>query len=101
MPEIYRLHGIKIMMRLKEHGVPHIHAKYAEEWASIRVSDGALLAGSLNRPAMAFVRQWLAAHREAVLMAWERAMRGENPGRIGGRKRQHKRAKRNGGRRKS
>lgn len=24
MPEIYRFHGIKIMMRLKEHGVPHI-----------------------------------------------------------------------------
>jgi hypothetical protein len=86
MPEIYRLHGIKIMMRLKEdHHTPHIHAKYAEEWASIRVSDGAVLAGSLNRPAMAMVRKWLADNREAVLRAWDRAKDGVNPGRIGGR----------------
>lgn len=84
MPEIFRFHGIKIMMRLKEHGVPHFHAKYAEEWASIRVSDGELLAGALNRPAMALVKKWLAQHREAVLHAWTLAMAGVNPGRIGG-----------------
>lgn len=86
MPEIFRFHGIKIYVYYKDHAPPHLHANYGDEWGVFKIADGTLMPGrsTLNKLAVSVVRKWIRAHREAIMRAWDRALRGEDPGRIGG-----------------
>jgi Domain of unknown function (DUF4160) len=53
VPRISEFYGIAIAMYYAEHGVPHFHALYAGEDASIAIGSLEVLAGSLpdRRPA--------------------------------------------------
>lgn len=100
MPEIFRFHGIKIYVYYKDHSPPHLHANYGGEWSSLVIADGALMPGrnTLNRPAVAVVRKWIREHREAIMLAWDRALHGLPPGKINGKKRRsYRKATRHGG----
>ena len=52
MPRISEFYGIVIAMYYAEHGVPHFHALYAGEDASIAIESLDVLAGSLPDRAM-------------------------------------------------
>jgi hypothetical protein len=74
MPRISSFLGITIAMfwNERDHPVPHFHAEYAGDTASIGI-DGTLIAGSLPRRQLRLVKEWSALHREELLANWERA----------------------------
>ncbi len=74
MPRISFFYGIIIRMYWNErdHPVPHFHAEYAGQYASIAV-DGTLLAGSLPARALRLVADWAELHRDELLANWELA----------------------------
>jgi hypothetical protein len=74
MPRISSFLGITIAMfwNERDHPVPHFHAEYAGDTASIGV-DGTGIAGSLPPRQFRLVKQWAALHREELLENWERA----------------------------
>jgi hypothetical protein len=76
LPRISFFLGITIAMFWDERGhqVPHFHAEYAGDLASIAV-DGTLLAGTLPTRQLRLVREWAQAHQEELLADWERARR--------------------------
>ena len=74
MPRISAFYGIVITMywRERDHPVPHFHASYAGQAASISV-EGEVLGGSLPLRALRLVREWAGLHRDELLANWERA----------------------------
>lgn len=59
MPTISMFYGILIQMYFydnKKHHSPHIHAEYGDHHASIDITDGTLLAGSLPSAKMKLVQ---------------------------------------------
>ena len=76
MPRISFFFGITIAMFWDERGhqIAHFHAEYAGDLASIAV-DGTVLGGALPRRQLRLVREWAQAHREELLVDWERARR--------------------------
>ena len=85
MPVISMFYGIIIRMYFldnQHHGVPHIHARYAESEASIRIDDGEVLAGELTRKQLRLVQAWIELHRDELMADWELAAAGENPYKI-------------------
>ena len=74
MPSISYFYGIKISMYWDERGhpVPHFHAEYADERASIAL-DGTILGGSLPKRALRLVRIWMELHGDELLANWQNA----------------------------
>src|SRR5215831_11338570 len=74
MPRVSAFYGVVIYMYWNErdHPVIHFHAYHAGRRASVS-ADGVVLAGSLERRALAFVQDWAALHRAELLANWERA----------------------------
>ena len=84
MPELARFFNIVIRMLYaddQQHSKPHVHVVYAEYEASVGI-DGELLAGSLPERQMRILSAWLAIHEEELYAAWNKAVRGEPPGKI-------------------
>jgi hypothetical protein len=52
---------------------------YADHSASIRISNGEVLAG---KPPSKALKKWIAGHKEELEAAWEMAKRGKSPARI-------------------
>jgi len=78
-------YGIIIRMYLidnRHHNPPHIHAKYAEFEASVKIEDGEILAGELPRKQLRLVQAWIELHRDELEADWELASAGENPYKI-------------------
>lgn len=73
MPRISQFYGIAIAMYYAEHGVPHFHALYASNDASIAIVSLEVLAGSLPDRALRLVREWAALHRAELEANWQRA----------------------------
>lgn len=85
MPIISMFYGIIIRMFLidnKQHGLPHIHTKYAEFEASVSISEGEILAENLPRKQLRLVQAWIELHRDELLADWDLAVSGENPYKI-------------------
>lgn len=82
MPRLSAFYGIVIYMYIRDHGVPHIHARYAEDEAVIEISSSAVLAGRLKPRQEPLVRTWVRLHRAELMDAWARASMGEPPGTI-------------------
>jgi len=85
MPVISMFYGIVIRMYFLEntrHGVPHIHARYAAQEASVRIDDGEVLAGILPRRQLRLVQAWIELHRDELMADWEMAAAGEMPYKI-------------------
>ncbi len=62
MPTISMFYGILIMMYFydnKKHSLPHIHAEYGDDSATIAIEDGAILGGSLPTAKMKLVQAWM------------------------------------------
>ncbi len=74
MPRISSFYGIVISMywRERDHPIPHFHAEYAGERASITV-NGSALAGQLSPRALRLVQEWARLHEEELLANWQRA----------------------------
>lgn len=75
-------YGIAIAMYYAEHGVPHFHALYAGDDASIAISSLDVLAGSLPDRALRLVREWADLHRAELEENWRRARDGQQLERI-------------------
>lgn len=84
MPELSRFYDLVIKMLYadnQQHNKPHVHVYSAEHEASVGI-DGELLAGSLPLKQMRILSAWLAIHEDELYAAWNRAVRGEAPGKI-------------------
>ena len=76
MPEISRFFGIIITIYYREHDPPHFHAWYGGEDITVRIADG-LVAGAMQRRALALVLEWWHLHRAALLEDWQLAQEGQ------------------------
>jgi hypothetical protein len=56
----------------RDHPVPHFHAQYGDDAASVDL-DGELLGGALPPRSLRLVREWAALHRDELLANWQRA----------------------------
>jgi Domain of unknown function (DUF4160) len=77
VPRISEFYGIAIAMYYAEHGVPHFHALYSGEDASIAIGSLEVLAGSLPDRALRLVREWASLHQAELEEDWQRARAGE------------------------
>jgi uncharacterized protein DUF4160 len=59
-----------------QHARPHVHARYADQAASIDL-EGEPIAGSLPRRALALAAEWARLHHDELEANWERARREE------------------------
>ena len=82
MPRLSAFYGIVIYMYIRDHGVPHFHARYGDDEAVIDVATGAVLGGGLSRRQLKLVEDWTDLHRQELLDAWSKASAGEPPGTI-------------------
>lgn len=77
MPVISTFFGIVIRMFYQEHGVPHFHAEYQGQQASLTF-DGSILAGALrSRTALRLVEEWARLHQAELEANWRRVQAGE------------------------
>ena len=81
MPEISRFYGISLRMFFSDHPPPHLHVRYAEHKARIRL-DGEIIDGTMPVRALTLVREWMEMHRAELSACWDRASRNEPPGKI-------------------
>ncbi len=85
MPIISMFYGIIIRLYgldNKHHGIPHIHARYAEYEASISIEDGEILAGEMPRKQLRLVQAWIELRRDELIADWHLAAMGETPYKI-------------------
>jgi Domain of unknown function (DUF4160) len=82
MPRLSTFYGIVIYMYVRDHGVPHFHAWYGDERASVAIVDGRVLEGGLPPRQLRQVRDWLNLHEGELRSAWDRVSRGTPPGTI-------------------
>ena len=59
------------------HHIPHLHAKYQEEWAVFSILDGNILDGELKSDKAKLVQAWIILRKEELLANWELAMAGQ------------------------
>ena len=81
MPVISMFYGIIISMYYfdnKQHSLPHIHAKFQDDEAVIRIPDGELIEGKLPRNKTKLVQAWVEIHRDELMADWELAISGES-----------------------
>jgi hypothetical protein len=77
MPRISEFYGIVITMYCAEYGVPHFHALYSGEDASVAIETLEVLAGSLPDRGLRLVREWATLHRAELEADWQHARAGE------------------------
>jgi hypothetical protein len=85
MPAISTFFGISIRMYFQDtnqHRAPHLHAAFGEEEVVLRIPDGFVLAGHLPSNKLKLVQAWIEIRQAPLMEAWERAVRGEHPGKI-------------------
>ncbi len=84
MPELSRFQGIIIKMLFndtKQHNKPHIHVSYGDYKASVGI-DGELLGGRLPMKQLTLLLAWMSIHEEELYAAWNKAVKGEEFGKI-------------------
>ncbi len=72
MPTISIFFGIIVQMYWRDHAPPHIHVFYQGTEALIAIEDGSVLAGSIPRPGLRIVREWIEKRREELTANWQR-----------------------------
>lgn len=82
MPELSRFYGIVVRLYYDDHAPPHFHAYYGEDSAVIDIRQLAAISGTLSPRALALVLEWGALHQSEPLVAWERAVHSQPPGKI-------------------
>ena len=73
MPEIVRFYGIIIRMFSidREHPPRHIHIKYNEYEAVIKLDTLVLIEGKLPNKAKELVFEWLKLHQNELIKMWD------------------------------
>jgi hypothetical protein len=69
---IDRYAGLKIEVYADEHPPPHFHVRCAAGEASFRISDGAMLNGSLRSEAR-MIKAWHAKNKSKIVNAWNKS----------------------------
>ena len=82
MPRLSAFYSIAIYMYIRDHGPPHIHGRYGGDEAVLEVSSGVVVTGALAPRQTRQVQDWVAAHPQDLVGAWDRASLGTSPGRI-------------------
>ncbi len=73
MPTISFFYGIAIQMFFNDHNPPHIHARYGNAKALIRIADGQIISGELPPTARRMVERWVLARQPELAENWRRA----------------------------
>ena len=71
MPEVCRFLGISILMYFNDHSPAHIHVRYNDDRATVRIDDCAVLSGRLPPRVLGLVTEWANLHREELRRNWE------------------------------
>ena len=79
MPTLAIVAGVRIVIYLKDHVPPHLHAFFADDEAQISILTGDVLNGSLPHSKLRAVQQWLDAHRDQVSYIWSEIREGRGP----------------------
>lgn len=84
MPEVGRIYGgsLRFYIYSNEHGAPHVHVKYGGIWVKVAIADTSNIIGELTGQQRRQAQLWIDDHRDDLFDAWNRAQRGENPGKI-------------------
>ena len=84
MPEVGRTDGgsLRFYIYSNEHGTPHVHVRYGGVWAKVAISNAQFIAGELTGRQRRLAQAWIDDHRDDLFDAWNRAQRGEHPGKI-------------------
>ncbi|ALK10408.1 DUF4160 domain-containing protein [Blastochloris viridis] len=80
MPTIAIVDGVVLMIHLRDHLPPHLHAKIAGFEAQISIATGDVLNGSLPPAKRKRVQDWLATHRGEVAFVWSEIRAGRYAG---------------------
>ena len=81
MAIISMFYGIIISMYYldnKKHHLPHIHVKYQDQEAVMRIPEGEIIEGNLPSNKMKLVLAWIEIHKDELMADWELAINGEN-----------------------
>ena len=84
MPEVGRIDGgsLRFYIYSNDHGVPHVHVRYGGIWVKVAIGDTSHLIGKLPGRQRNLAQEWIDDHQDDLLAAWNRAQRGEHPGKI-------------------
>lgn len=85
MPTISMFYGIIVSLYALDtdrHHSPHIHVRYNEDKAVLRIPDGELLDGSLPGKQMKLLQAWVAIHQDELMADWQLASEGQTPFKI-------------------
>lgn len=80
MPTIAIVDGVRIVIYLKDHVPPHIHAFFAGKEAQISIATGRVLHGTLPRLKTRAVQRWLGHNRDQVAYIWDEMRAGRYDG---------------------
>ena len=72
MPTISRFYGIVVYMNWDDHPPPHFHARYAEHKATISITTGEVIEGSLPGRACRMIEEWQRLHQAELEENWRR-----------------------------
>lgn len=80
MGEISRFYGIVITMYPEageRHNTPHFHVRYSGNRATLGITSGDILAGSLPRSQIRLVQAWIELHRPELQAVWSALVSGQ------------------------
>ena len=81
MPTISEFFGIYIQIMYLDHNPPHFHAKYGDQKVIIEIEKG-IVRGQMSERALRLIFEWLDIHRDELMLAWNNAKNGIEPGKI-------------------
>ena len=73
MPTISSFYGIRIDIKYNDHVPPHIHVKYGEHEATIKIKEIELHDGFLPKKQLRLVLAWCELHQNELMKNWELA----------------------------
>ena len=85
MPVVSMFYGIIISLYFfdtDKHHSPHVHVKYQEYSAVLRIPDGAVISGEFPQNKLRLVLAWIEIHHDELIADWELAVKGEQPFKI-------------------
>lgn len=80
MPTIAIVEGVRIVIYLKDHVPPHLHAFFGGKEAQISIATGQVLHGTQPRQKMRAIQRWLENNRDQVSYIWEEIRAGRYQG---------------------
>jgi hypothetical protein len=85
MPVVSMFYGIIISLYFfdtDKHHSPHVHVKYQEYSAVLRIPDGTVISGEFPQNKLRLVLAWIEIHHDELIADWELAVKGEQPFKI-------------------